>query len=81
MKKEIEVKGVKVQVLIKEKSYYFSLTDMTSGIKEGSGLIGKWISNKNTIEYLGIWEQIHNSNFNYTEFGVIGSDAGTLVKS
>ena len=77
MKKEIEVKGVKVQVLIKEKSDYISLTDMTSGIKEGSGLIGKWISNKNTIEYLGIWEQIHNSNFNYPEFGVIGQEAGT----
>jgi hypothetical protein len=77
MKKEIEVKGVKVQVLIKEKSDYISLTDMTSGIKEGSGLIGKWISNKNTIEYLGIWEQIHNSKFNYPEFGVIGSEAGT----
>ena len=77
MKKEIEVKGVKVQVLIKEKSEYISLTDMTFGFKEGSGLIGKWISNKNTIEYLGIWEQIHNANFNYPEFGVIGSEAGT----
>jgi hypothetical protein len=61
MKKEIEVKGLKVQVLIKEKSEYISLTDMTFGFKEGSGLIGKWISNKNTIEYLGIWEQIHNA--------------------
>jgi hypothetical protein len=77
MKKEIEVKGIKVQVLIKDKSEYISLTDMTSGFKEGSGLIGKWISNKNTIEYLGIWEQIHNSNFNYPEFGVIESEAGT----
>ena len=49
MKKEIEVKGIKVQVLIKEKSDYISLTDMTSGIKEGSGLIGKWISNKTVL--------------------------------
>ncbi|MCS3556193.1 KilA domain-containing protein [Sphingobacterium sp. JUb20] len=50
---------------------------MTSSFREGSGLIGKWISNKNTLEYLGIWEKINNSNFNYPEFGVIGQEAGT----
>ncbi|WP_310438550.1 MULTISPECIES: KilA-N domain-containing protein [unclassified Sphingobacterium] len=53
------------------------MTDMTSSFREGSGLIGKWISNKNTLEYLGIWEKINNSNFNYPEFGVIGQEAGT----
>ena len=77
MMKQIEVKGIKVQIIENQKKEFISLTDMTSGFKEGSGLIGKWISNKNTIEYLGIWEQIHNSNFNYPEFGVIGSEAGT----
>ena len=50
---------------------------MTSTFNEGSGLIGKWITNKNTLEYLGIWEKINNVNFNYTEFGVIGREAGT----
>jgi len=44
---------------------------MTAGFKEGSGLIGKWITNKNTLEYLGIWEKINNPDFNYPEFGVI----------
>lgn len=53
------------------------LTDMTTTFKEGSGLIGKWITNKNTLEYLGVWEKINNSNFNYPEFGVIGQEAGT----
>ncbi len=51
---------------------YISLTDMTTSFKEGSGLISKWISNKNTLEYLGVWEKINNQNFNYPEFGVIG---------
>jgi hypothetical protein len=46
MKKEIGVKGVKVQVIEQNNSDFISLTDMTSGFKEGSGLIGKWISNK-----------------------------------
>lgn len=43
---------------------------------EGSGLIGKWRTNKNSIEYIGIWENINNPNFNYPEFGVIAQEAG-----
>ena len=39
---------------------YISLTDMTVGFNEGSGLIGKWITNKNTLEYLGVWEKVNN---------------------
>lgn len=54
---------------------FISLTDMTATFKEGSGLIGKWISNKNTLEYLGVWEKINNQNFNYPEFGVIGQES------
>jgi hypothetical protein len=49
---------------------------MTSGFKEGSALIGKWITNKNTLEYLGIWEKINNPHFNYPEFGVIEQESG-----
>ena len=44
--------------------------------KESGGLIFKWLSNKNTIEFLGVWEKIYNPNFNYTEFGVIMQEAG-----
>jgi hypothetical protein len=50
---------------------------MTMSFKEGSGLIGKWITNKNTLEYLGVWEKVNNPDFNYPEFGVIGQEAGT----
>ena len=35
------------------------------------------ITNKNTLKYLGVWEKIKNSDFNYPEFGVIGQEAGT----
>ena len=76
MKNEIEVKGIKVRVIDHQNIDYISLTDMTFGMREGSGLIGRWISNKNTLEYIGIWEQIHNSSFNYPEFGVIENEAG-----
>jgi hypothetical protein len=39
-------------------------------------LIGKWITNKNTLEYLGVWENLKNDIFNYPEFGVIKNEAG-----
>ena len=76
MKKEIVVNGIKVRVIESHSNDYISLTDMTVGMREGSGLIGRWISNKNTLEYIGIWEQIYNSSFNYPEFGVIGNESG-----
>ena len=65
MKNEIEVKGIKVRVIENQNIDCISLTDMTFGMREGSGLIGRWISNKNTLEYIGIWEQIHNQPTSY----------------
>ena len=35
-----------------------------------------WLRNRNTIEFLGIWEEIHNPSFNYGEFAIIKSHAG-----
>jgi len=75
-RKKIEVTGTEITVFSREKSDFISLTDITSGFKEGSGLIGKWITNKNTLEYLGTWEKINNLFFNYPEFGVIKQEAG-----
>ena len=75
--KKINVQGSEITVVLNNDTDFISLTDMTSNFNEGSGLIGKWITNKNTLEYLGIWEKINNTNFNYPEFGVIENDAGT----
>jgi hypothetical protein len=74
--KKIQVKGTEITVIVLNETDYISLTDMTSGFNEGSGLIGKWMTNKNTLEYLGVWEKINNPNFNYPEFGVIEQEAG-----
>ncbi len=63
--KKIDVQGREISIYAQDDTDFFSLTDMTSGAKEGSGLIGKWITNKNTLEYLGIWEKINNPDFNY----------------
>lgn len=70
-KQKIIVKGTEITVLNQNETDFISLTDMTISFKEGSGLIGKWITNKNTLEYLGTWEKINNPHFNYPEFGVI----------
>ena len=51
---------------------YISITDMLKS-KDGSFFISDWLRNRNTIEFLGIWEEIHNPNFNYGEFAIIKS--------
>ncbi len=75
--RKLNVNEAFITVIQQNETDYISLTDMTVSFKEGSGLIGKWITNKNTLEYLGVWEKIKNPNFNYPEFGVIGQEAGT----
>jgi len=76
-KSSINVNTTEVSIISDKGTDYISLTDMTKGFNEGSGLIGKWITNKNTLEYLGTWEKVNNLNFNYPEFGVINQNAGT----
>ena len=73
----LQVKESEITVISQQNTDYISLTDMTVSFREGSGLIGKWITNKNTIEYLNVWERVNNPDFNYPEFGVIGQEAGT----
>jgi hypothetical protein len=58
------------------KDDYISLTDMVKNIENGLVLIEKWLRNKNTIEFLGIWEDIYNTDFNSLEFGGIKNEAG-----
>ncbi len=54
---------------------YISITDMLKS-KDGDFFVSDWLRNRNTIEFLGIWEELHNPNFNYGEFAIIKSQAG-----
>lgn len=74
---KLNVNNSEIRVIASNETDFICLTDMTASFTEGSGLIGKWITNKNTLEYLGIWEKINNTIFNYPEFGVIEQSAGT----
>jgi len=49
---------------------------MVKGFEDGLSLIEKWLRNKNTIEFIGIWERINNPDFNSPEFEGIKNEAG-----
>jgi len=75
MKKSITVKGLEISIIKKENSNFISLTDMLKA-KDEDFFISDWLRNRNTVEYLGIWESIYNPGFNYGEFAIIKSLAG-----
>ncbi len=75
-KKTITVQGTNIVIFSQNEDDYISLTDMVKNIENGLALIEKWLRNKNTIEFLGVWEEIHNSNFNSPEFEGIKNKAG-----
>jgi hypothetical protein len=73
---KIIVENAEIAVISIEESDYISLTDMVRNIENGLSLIEKWLRNKNTIEFLGIWEQMYNPDFNSPEFEGIKNEAG-----
>jgi len=74
--KSIIVQNVEVHILSLDEEDYISLTDMTRRFENGSSLIEAWLRNKNTVEFLGFWEQINNPAFNSLEFEGIKAQAG-----
>ncbi len=73
--KKIQVEGKEISILFENDSAYISLTDMLKA-KDGDFFISDWLRNRNTVEYLGIWESVYNPDFNYGEFATIRSQAG-----
>ena len=72
---ELNVLDTKITYFNMDNEDYISLTDMLKS-KDGDFFISDWLRNRNTIEFLGIWEELHNPNFNYGEFAIIKSQAG-----
>ena len=73
--KNFEVLDTRINYYNEGNEDYISLTDMLKS-KDGEFFISDWLRNRNTIEFLGIWEELHNPNFNYGEFAIIKSQAG-----
>ncbi len=74
MKKSHTITVLNEQIRV-TKENYISLTDMLRS-KDGNFFITDWLRNRNTVEYLGIWERVHNPSFNYGEFATIKSQTG-----
>ncbi len=73
--KSITVKGASITIINHLDTDYISLTDMIKSFGDES-IITNWLRNRNTIEFLGIWEQINNPNFKPLEFEGFKKQAG-----
>ena len=72
---KINVKGTPITVYAANDMDFISLTDMLKA-KDGDFFISDWLRNRNTVEFLGIWEQVHNPHFNCGGFAAIRTQAG-----
>jgi len=74
----IEVKGAAVAVLSQNQQDFICITDIAryKDAERTDYLISNWLRNRNTIEFLGIWEQLNNPGFNPIEFDGIKKQAG-----
>ena len=72
---KIIVQNTQITVIKQNEDDYICLTDMLKA-KDGEFFFSNWLRNRNTIEFLGIWEQLMNPNFNCAEFDIIKSQAG-----
>ena len=72
---KITIKNTEVNVVKVNGEDYICLTDMMRA-KDGDFFITDWLRNRNTLEFIGIWEKVYNPNFNYGEFAIIRNQAG-----
>jgi len=75
---KIDVKGTSVTVITGREEAFISLTDIAryKSSARTDDLIRNWLRNRNTLEFLGIWEQLNNPDFNPVEFDGIRMQAG-----
>ena len=75
MTNKLNVQGTEITILKIKAEDYICLTDMLKA-KDGDFFITDWLRNRNTLEYIGIWEKFNNPDFNYGEFAIIRNSAG-----
>ena len=74
-KREIKIQDTTVSIHNIDGEDYISLTDMIKS-KDGEFFVKDWLRNRNTLEFLGVWEQMHNPDFNWGEFAPIKEQSG-----
>ena len=77
-KNEIIVKDIAIKTMTKDGIDYICITDIArqKNVVDPNGVIANWMRNRNTIEFLGIWEQLFNPCFNPFEFEGFRKEAG-----
>lgn len=80
MSRKIDVRGSEVRVLAGESSDFISLTDIARYKEPGrtDHVIQNWMRNRNTVEFLGIWEHLNNPAFKPLEFEGFRNRAGRV---
>lgn len=82
-KDKIKADGVEIAVISTgDVDDYISLTDIARKrtVENPGYIIQNWMRNRSTVDFLGLWEQLHKPDFNYLEFEAIKSEAGTMQK-
>ncbi|MFH0876201.1 MAG: KilA-N domain-containing protein [archaeon] len=77
-KEIVRVEGIDINIQNVDSHKYISLTDIAKkkNSEEPRFVVINWLRNRNTIEFLGIWEKIHNPNFNRVGFDTVRMQAG-----
>lgn len=74
-KRNLKVQDTEIAVKQVDGEDYISLTDMLKN-KDGDFFVSDWLRNRNTVEFLDVWERINNPSFNYGESAIIKSKVG-----
>lgn len=75
--RKITVQGSEITIIATNEKDFISLTDIAKyRTNDTSAVIGNWMRNRNTIEYLGLWEHLYNPNFKPLEFEGFRNKAG-----
>lgn len=79
VKDKIHAQGIDISIYTNDfKNEYISLTDIAKyrNVEDPRYVIQNWMRNRNTIEFLGVWEELHNPDFNRVQFDAVKSEAG-----
>ncbi len=78
-KRKVNVKGTEIVVFSKEKEDYISLTDIAKykDSERTNYIIQNWMRSRSTIEFIGLWELLHNPDFKGIEFDAFKNEAGS----
>ena len=78
-KDTIEAQGFSIQIYTEDfKNDYISLTDIAKyrNSDDPRFVIQNWMRNRNTLEFIGLWEALNNENFNRVQFDTFRNEAG-----